>query len=178
MPREAGSRVPRLAESLSVRPAGAPTGATSVERSRHGSAARGAPADATFRARTGAGRLPRVEISAPPSEALPPTERTPLGIEPTREELRISARILLHIARQPRVPPGETALESLTQAGMATALGASQPAVSNALKRLVDGGALRVERSHVRGLRQRLKVYQLTALGENLVRHIRSTMAG
>jgi DNA-binding MarR family transcriptional regulator len=67
----------------------------------------------------------------------------------------------------------ETAPESLTQAGMAQALGTSQPAVSKALKRLVDGGALRAERSHVRHRMQRSTVYQLTALGEDLVRHIR-----
>ncbi|MCI4364134.1 MAG: hypothetical protein L3K13_07560 [Thermoplasmata archaeon] len=55
------------------------------------------------------------------------------------------------------------------------ALGSTQAAVSNALRRLVDGGALRVERYHVRLKLQRLKVYQLTDLGEALVRHIRST---
>ncbi|MCI4341445.1 MAG: hypothetical protein L3K11_03620 [Thermoplasmata archaeon] len=96
--------------------------------------------------------------------------------EPTEQELRISARLLLHIASQPRIPLAETAPASLTQAGMAEALESSQAAVSNALKRLVDGGALRVQRSHVRDQPKRLKVYQLTVLGENLVRHIRGSM--
>ncbi|MCI4364357.1 MAG: helix-turn-helix domain-containing protein [Thermoplasmata archaeon] len=98
-----------------------------------------------------------------------------VGLEPTTEELQISARLLLHIASQPRYERMETAPESLTQAGMASALGSTQAAVSNALRRLVDGGALRVERYHVRHKLQRLKVYQLTDLGEALVRHIRST---
>jgi DNA-binding MarR family transcriptional regulator len=97
--------------------------------------------------------------------------------EPTSEELQISARLLLHIARQPRFEPGETAPEALTQAGMAGALRTSQPAVSNALNRLVDGGALEVVRSHVRHKLTRLKVYRLTAHGEVLVRQIRASMS-
>ena len=96
--------------------------------------------------------------------------------EPTAEILRISARILLHVASQPRIAPGETAPPSLTQAGMASALGTTQAAVSNALKRLVDGGALQVDRLHVHLARQRLKVYQLTELGERLAAHIRSRL--
>jgi DNA-binding PadR family transcriptional regulator len=96
--------------------------------------------------------------------------------EPTGEELRISARILLFLARQPRYAPGETVPDSLTQAGMARALGTSQASVSNALNRLVDGGVLHVERSHVRQKLQRLKVYQLTPDGERLVRQIRESM--
>jgi DNA-binding MarR family transcriptional regulator len=55
---------------------------------------------------------------------------------------------------------------------MANALGVGQPAVSKGLKRLVDGGALLAERSHVRHGLQRVMVYQLTPLGEDLVRHI------
>ncbi|MCI4368790.1 MAG: MarR family transcriptional regulator [Thermoplasmata archaeon] len=90
--------------------------------------------------------------------------------------LRIFARILLHIARQPRFAPTETVPATLTQSGIAEALGASQGSVSNALKRLVDGGAVRVERTHVWRRMQRLKVYQLTERGESLVRQIRSGM--
>jgi DNA-binding MarR family transcriptional regulator len=67
----------------------------------------------------------------------------------------------------------ETAPQALTQAGMAEALKASQPTVSRGLKRLVDGGALVAERSHVRFGLQRVMVYQLTPLGELAVRHIR-----
>ena len=93
--------------------------------------------------------------------------------QPTEQELRISARLLLHLARQPRTPAEEIPPETLTQAGMALALGTSQAAVSNALTRLVDGGALQVERSHVRGQLLRLKVYRLTPRGEAIVRQIR-----
>jgi DNA-binding MarR family transcriptional regulator len=61
----------------------------------------------------------------------------------------------------------------MTQAGMAAALHTSQAAVSNALRRLVDGGALWVERSHVRDRLIRVQVYRLTPQGEALVRQIR-----
>ncbi|HUI38745.1 MAG TPA: helix-turn-helix domain-containing protein [Thermoplasmata archaeon] len=133
---------------------------------------------------TGAGSSPRegdpavgarkdgFETSRPPRVAL---EAVP-GFEPTVPELRISARLLLHIGRQPRFGEGELVPGSLTQAGMAEALGTTQAAVSHALGRLVLGGLLEVRRAHVRGRRQRVKVYQLTELGESLVRHIRASM--
>ena len=109
------------------------------------------------------------------------TMSTPLrrpGLEPSREELRISARILLHLSRQPRFDPREAHPPTVTQEGIAKALGATQPAVSNALRRLVDGGAVRVERSHVLRKLARLKVYQLTPHGESLARQIRQSMEG
>jgi DNA-binding MarR family transcriptional regulator len=112
-------------------------------------------------------------VSPAPPQGNPPGPREVLL---TEEDLRIFARLLLHIARQPRFAPLELVPPSLTQAGMAAALGTTQAAVSNALGRLVDGGALRVERGHVQGKFQRLKVYQLTDQGEALVRHIRSSM--
>lgn len=92
-------------------------------------------------------------------------------------ELRISARLLLHLARQPRFEVGEVVPTSLTQEGISAALGTSQPAVSNVLRRLVVGGAVEVRRHHVRGKFQRLKVYQLTPTGDGLVRQIRASMA-
>lgn len=121
----------------------------------------------------GVARSSSVSIMAGPTLATP----TVTELEPTQEELRISARLLLHIARQPRPAPRETAPEALTQAGMAAALRTSQSAVSNALHRLVDGGALEVERSHVRRKMQRLKVYRLTSHGELLVRQILESMS-
>ena len=88
-------------------------------------------------------------------------------------ELRTSIRLLFHIQRQGRYGPGETPPESLTQAGMARALGLSQGAVSNSLGRLESGGALEVERAHVRQRLMRVKVYRLTVRGEELVRRLR-----
>ena len=86
------------------------------------------------------------------------------------------ARVLLHVARQPRIAPMDPAVEPLTQAGIVAALGTSLANISHALKRLVDGGALQAQRSHVDGRRQRVKIYQLTGPGETLVRHIRDGM--
>ena len=86
------------------------------------------------------------------------------------------ARLLLHIARQPRFGPMEMVPPVLTQEGIAEALGATQGAVSGTLTRLVNGGALRVELGHVRGKFRRLKVYQLTDRGDEIVRHIREGM--
>ena len=94
----------------------------------------------------------------------------------SEEQLEISARLLLHIDRQPRFVRAGLTPDSLTQAGMAKALGESTGSVSNALNRLVRGGALRVERGEVPHKLQRLKVYQLTPEGEALVRYIRERM--
>jgi DNA-binding MarR family transcriptional regulator len=99
-------------------------------------------------------------------------------MEPTKELLRTSIRLLLHIARQGRFGPGETPPESLTRAGMAAALGTSQGAVSNSLGRLVDGGVLAVETDHVRHRLMRVKVYRLTPRGEELVRRLRMRFPG
>jgi DNA-binding MarR family transcriptional regulator len=104
-----------------------------------------------------------------------PWEGAP-GLKLTEEQLEISARLLLHIDRQPRFVRANLVPESLTQEGMATALRASRGSVSNALNRLVRGGALRVERSEVPHKLQRLKVYQLTPEGEALVRYIHERM--
>jgi hypothetical protein len=91
-------------------------------------------------------------------------------VRPNAGELAISRRILLHIAGQPRWEPGgRVAVRSLTQEGIAEALGTSQGAASNALRRLTLGGALTVERRHVPGKGRRVKVYGLTPRGEQLV---------
>jgi DNA-binding MarR family transcriptional regulator len=97
-------------------------------------------------------------------------------LEPTSQELKISARVILHIAQQPRVDPHELAPESLTQAGMAEALGSSQAAISHTLNRLTYGGLLEVRTGHVEGRRQRVKVYQLTQQGNAVASHIRKSM--
>jgi hypothetical protein len=97
----------------------------------------------------------------------------------TEEEgLRISYRILLYIARQGRLGPGEVAPESLTQAGMAEALEVGRSGLSNALRRLSDGGVLAVRSAHVRGRPTRLKVYQLTSEGEQVVQELRRRFRG
>jgi hypothetical protein len=106
------------------------------------------------------------------SEGLPGFRAAVAGLRPTSEELQISARILLHLLRQPRFERGAVVPAALTQAGIAGSVGSTQAAVSNALRRLVRGGVMEVELAHVRQRWKRLKVYRLTAEGERLARHI------
>jgi hypothetical protein len=103
------------------------------------------------------------------------TARPPSGAE-GEAELKISARLLLHISRQPRFAPLELVPDSLTQSGMATALRSTQAGVAHALGRLVLAGLLEVRKAPVRGRSQRVKVYELTPRGEALVAHIRAGM--
>jgi DNA-binding PadR family transcriptional regulator len=91
-------------------------------------------------------------------------------------ELRISARVLLHLVHQPRLGPGVVAIETLTQAGMASALVRDQPSISHVLARLARAGLVSVESREVRGRRQRVRVYQLTKEGETLARHVESSI--
>jgi len=121
------------------------------------------------RGRTGAESSSRAEPLADDSSPVS-------AIEPTGEDLQISARLLLYIAELPRLGPMEATPESLTQTGMANALGTSRGSVSNALTRLVDGGALEVRLSYTSRL-QRRKIYQLTPLGEHLLRLIQDSIA-
>jgi CRP-like cAMP-binding protein len=93
-------------------------------------------------------------------------------------EYRIGARILLHLSRLRRLEVGESAPEGRTQAGIAATLGSSRASVTQALQSLEDGGAVRVARGHVEGRVRRLKVYELTSIGEALVRHILDGMGG
>jgi len=97
--------------------------------------------------------------------------------EPTDHELRISARIVFHIATQPRLGSKEPAPETLTQAGIALATKATQAAVAHALRRLIHGGLVKAERRHVHGRGQQVYAYQLTEDGESLASHIRTSMA-
>jgi DNA-binding MarR family transcriptional regulator len=113
----------------------------------------------------------RVREPGPASSADPgPSARPGPG---RRGMLRTSQRVVLHLAGQPRLTYGEVAPVELTQAGMARALGVAQPALARVLGRLIDGDALLEMRTHVRGAPRRLKVYQLTVLGEAIARDLR-----
>ncbi|HZY91168.1 MAG TPA: hypothetical protein VFG07_00120 [Thermoplasmata archaeon] len=119
-------------------------------------------------------RPPAPESSAVPSlSPRPPAVSAPSDAG-RRGTLRISQRVVLHLSRQPRLAYGDVAPPELTQAGMARALTTSQPTLARVLQRLVDGDAVLEMRTHVRGQPQRLKVYQLTALGESIARDLRA----
>ena len=92
-------------------------------------------------------------------------------------QLRISRRVLFHIASVGRVSTDEVAPRSLSQAGMVESLGINQGALTGVLRRFVAAGVLEVRREHVRGAERRLKVYRLTSSGERLVQELRSPPA-
>lgn len=91
------------------------------------------------------------------------------------EALRLSQRIVIHLAAQGSAGPYDVAPPGVTQAGMSAALGARQNALTNVLRRLIDGGVLEQEVRHVRGQPRRLKTYRLTSRGELLARELRHT---
>ena len=108
----------------------------------------------------------------------PGTSRPPaLAVaRPTVEGLRVSQRIVLHLARQGALHDNDVATVGYTQAGMANALGVRQNALTNVLTRLMAAQILRVELRHVSGQPRRLKVYSLTNRGEALARDLRGAV--
>jgi len=99
------------------------------------------------------------------------------AVRPLDPELQISAHLLVHVSRQPRLDSSDEGLESLCQEGMARALGTTPASASHALGRLVDGGLLEVRKCHVHGKGRRVRIYQLTPEGEAVVQHILIRMA-
>ena len=131
------------------------------------------------------------EFPSPP----PPRDETPVtpptsqdspgfdgvaGVPPVVARRQLSRAVLLHLGGQGRLGPDEVAPAGLTQAGMAQALGVRQNSLTNVLRRFVASGVLTQDVRHVRGRPRRLRVYRLTARGEELyqdVRRRRSTSA-
>ncbi|MCI4360044.1 MAG: MarR family winged helix-turn-helix transcriptional regulator [Thermoplasmata archaeon] len=101
----------------------------------------------------------------------------PPADQPRADELGTSYRVLMHLARQGRYGPDEVPPKGFSQAGMVEALGLTQGALVGILQRFVAAGVLSVERSHVRGVDRRVKVYRLTLQGESVVQEIRRRQA-
>lgn len=99
----------------------------------------------------------------------------PSSTAPGREALRLSQRIVLHLAGLGTLGSDEVATLGFTQLGMSAALGTRQNALTNVLRRLVAAGILLEDVRHVRGQPRRLKVYRLTPRGEALARELRAT---
>jgi len=95
-----------------------------------------------------------------------------------RETLRLSQRVVLQIYRQGALGPHEVAPVELCQLGLVGSLGVRQSALTKVLTRLVAAGVLATDRRHVEGQPRRLKVYQLTPLGESLARDLRRSFPG
>jgi hypothetical protein len=97
-------------------------------------------------------------------------------LSPTEEELQASARLLVHLSRQPRLADTDPGLESLTQEGMARATGTTRGSAAHALGRLLAGQLVVAVKRHVPGRTRRVQVYQLTAEGEAIAHHISRQM--
>ena len=109
---------------------------------------------------------PRGLLRSPPSVSHP-------SASPNGGTVRISQRVLFHIASFGRIAPSDVAPWGLCQGGMVDALEVNQGALTGVLRRRVAGGVLQVNREHVRGANRRVKVYRLTFSGEQLVRELR-----
>jgi len=110
-----------------------------------------------------------VPPAAPPgtaTEGVPPTA-------PPGDGVLISHRVVLHLAQLGRLGSDEVAVAGFTQGGMATALNVPQTSLTNVLRRLGAAGILTEDVRHVHGRDRRLKVYRLTARGEELARELR-----
>jgi PKD repeat protein/DNA-binding MarR family transcriptional regulator len=122
---------------------------------------------------------PSREIVPPAASVDPgaaPSATAPAG-QPTTEALRISQRIVLHLAAQGALGPDEVASPGFTQAGISRALGVRQNALTNVLRRLVAAEVVVEDVRHVRGQPRRLKVYRLTSRGQALARDLRTRRA-
>lgn len=128
------------------------------------------PAPAAGEPAVGAG-----PASAPrPAPALGPADGL-VSVPANGGQVRISQRVLFHIAAQGRIGPDEVAPRALCQAGIGEALAVSQGALTGVLRRLVAAGILEEKRQHARGTDRRVKVYRLTPSGQQLYRELRGT---
>jgi DNA-binding MarR family transcriptional regulator len=112
-------------------------------------------------------------LPQPPGVSIEPPSGVPsASVGSSAPSVRLSYRLLVHLATQGRLAPGEVATFAFTQAGMAQALGTTQSTLSNVLGRLVRAGVLTSELGHVPGQTRRLRVYRLTTLGETIAREV------
>lgn len=96
---------------------------------------------------------------------------------PDLSETRLARRLVLHLARLPRLGPDDTATLDFTQPGIAEATLATQGAVAKIVSRLTAAGVLKEERRHVVGWPRRLTVYTLTWKGESLASDLEARLA-
>jgi hypothetical protein len=110
----------------------------------------------------------------PPSTAAERREPPPpTGALPDPPTVRLSRRIVVHLAAVGRLDPDGVASLGATQRGIGDALAADQSAVSKVLRRLEAAGVVEVTRAHVRGLDRRVNVYGLTRRGMAIAREVR-----
>jgi DNA-binding MarR family transcriptional regulator len=117
---------------------------------------------------------PPVPPGPPPEDPAGPVGG---GGAPDAPSVRLSIRILVHLAALGRLDPEGVAPIGATQRGIGVALAAEQSAVSKVLKRLEAAGVVEVARAHVRGLDRRVNVYSLTRRGMAVAREVRMRSA-
>jgi len=112
---------------------------------------------------TGIGSTPTLVLS--PARETGQRDSRVIAARPPEELLRVSQRIVRHIAAQGALRGDEVASRAFTQAGIQAAVGVSRSSVSNALRRLERARILLSDVRHVHGEPRRLRVYTLTDLG-------------
>jgi PKD repeat protein len=104
----------------------------------------------------------------PPPGGLGKSGPVPPGV------VRVSQRIITHLASQGILRENDVPTVRLTQAGIQASVGVSRSSVSNALRRLETAGIVRGEVRHVEGGARRVRVYVLTDQGWAISRDLRS----
>ena len=93
----------------------------------------------------------------------------------TVEGLPVLERLLLHLHHVDPAGRGSSP-EHQTQAGISTAIGIQRKHVPRALRRLVGKGWIALELKRVDGHRQRLRVYVLSATGQEEIQRLRGAL--
>jgi DNA-binding MarR family transcriptional regulator len=90
----------------------------------------------------------------------------------------LAKRVVAHLHGLGRFGLDDVAPIGATQKGMTTVLQVRQGTLVRVLQGLESAGVLTVERRHVSGVNNRLKVYQLTPRGESIARDVRRAEFG
>jgi PKD repeat protein len=121
------------------------------------------------------GDSPKMETAPEPGVLGPPTGGRASATDSAEAggRVQLTQRVILHIGGQGRIGPEDVGLATLTQSGMAAALGVGQNSLTNVLRRLVAAGVLVQDVRHVSGQPRRLRVYRFSSRGEAVYRDVR-----
>jgi PKD repeat protein/DNA-binding MarR family transcriptional regulator len=99
------------------------------------------------------------------------------GADTFQGRRQLTQQLIRHLSSLPRLGPSDIPTAGFTQAGIAEALEVRRGAVSKVLQRLVAAGFIEVRTEHVTGGDRRVRVYRLTARGEQLALALRGERA-
>jgi DNA-binding MarR family transcriptional regulator len=94
-----------------------------------------------------------------------------------RISLTVDERVILHLLEFSLHEEDFEAPEGTTQAGIALGIGIARKHVPRAVNKLINEGLVATRVSHVKGAKQRKKVYYLTLRGKELGRRLWETLA-